>query len=489
MKTFLRKLLIVLGIVLAALALFGVYAWYGNPSERPIEETMGVDPILLKPEARSIPSVSLAETIGWADGEAPKTPKGLAVSRFADGLDHPRTMLTLPNGDVLVALTNSPPRGEVGGIKGMIMRTFMKAVGAGDPSPDTILLLRDADGDGKAEDRFAFRTQDMASPSGMAFGNGKLYIANHNAVLAFDFAPGATKLDGEPKKLMDLPPAGNHWMRNLAISPDGKAVYVAVGSASNIAEGGLEREQGRAAIWEIDLESGRPRQYASGMRNPNGMAWNPSTDELWATVQERDMLGPDLVPDYLTNVPVGAQYGWPWIYWKDIFDERVELPMPIYMLEYTRKPEYALGAHAGALGMVFAAGGNLMGERFANGAFVARHGSWNRKPPVGYDVVFVPFDERGNPLGAARPVLTGFLSADGGSSHGRPTWLAWDKAGALLVTDDTAGIIWRVVSPGAKPSQGPKPVLEGSLPPQRSLDADLDGKFKARITSDYVVEE
>lgn len=488
MKPFMRKLFIVLGVVVLVLLLFAAYVWYGNPSDKPIEATMGLDPELVEPEARSIPSVRIAELVGWEDGETPKAAGSLEVVRFAEGLDHPRTMLVLPNGDVLVAETNGPPI-DASGITGFVMKWLIDKAGAGGPSPDRITLLRDADGDGKAEARFTFREEDLASPSGMAFGGGKLYIANHDAVLAFDFEPGATALEGEPETLMDLPAAGHHWMRNLVLDPEGENLYVAVGSGSNIAEYGMEFEKGRAAIWEIDLETGSRRIFGSGMRNPNGMAFNPSTGEMWVTVQERDMLGPDLVPDYLSNVPVGVQYGWPWVYWKDIFDERVDHPMPIYMLEYTRKPEYALGAHVSALGLVFSTGGNLMGAGYENGAFIARHGSWNRKPPVGYDVIFVPFDERGNPLDEHKVVLSGFLTKNGDKTHGRPTWLAWGKAGGLLVSDDTAGIIWRVASPGAKPSAAPQPIVTDALPPQRSLDPDLDRKFKMTIEKDYVVEE
>ena len=483
-----RKLLIALLVVFLLLLGFLAYVWHGNPSDRSIEATMGSDPLLVEPEARSIPSVSLPEPAGWPDNAAPTAAKGLKVSRFAAGLDHPRTMLTLPNGDVLVAQTNAPPRQEAGGITGFFMKKFMERVGAAVPSPNTIALLRDADGDGKAEQRSVFRQDGLQSPSGMAFGAGKLYIANDNAVLAFDFAPGATKLTGAPKKIMDLPAGGNHWMRNLLLSPDGKKLYVAVGSSSNIAENGSDAETGRAAIWEIDLATGSHRQYAGGMRNPNGMGWNPSTGELWATVQERDMLGPDLVPDYLTNVPVGAHYGWPWIYWKDKYDDRVDNPMPMYLGEYIRKPEYALGAHVSALGLLFSSGGNRMGPAFGNGAFIARHGSWNRKPPSGYDVNFVPFDARGNPAGKAKPVLTGFLEADGDKARGRPVWLAWDKSGALLVSDDTSGIVWRVEAPGAQLSKAPARVVSDSLPPVRELDSTIDRKFQMKIEKDYVEE-
>ncbi len=462
-----RKVLAILAVVVVILVLFGAWLMHGNPSERDIAATTGPDPLLVEAESERFPSVGLAETVGWGASQTPKPAAGLAVTRFAEGLNHPRTMLLLPNGDVLVAETHSPPR-EGGGLTGFVMNLMMKRVGAAGPSPNRIVLLRDSDGDGRAEQRTVLRSQGMDSPSGMAWGEGKLYIANHNAVLAFDFVPGATSLTGAPRKLMDLPPGGNHWMRNLLLSPDGKKLYVAVGSASNIAENGIGEEQGRAAIWEIDLASGSRRQFAGGLRNPNGMGWNPSTGELWTVVNERDLLGPDLVPDYLTNVPVGAQYGWPWVYWKDVIDWRVKDPMPDFLIEYTRKPEYALGAHTAPLGMLFSNGGNVMGPSFANGVFVARHGSWNRKPMVGYDVIFVPFDARGNPQGMPRTVLNSFLTGDG-KTRGRPVWLAWDKGGALLVTDDTAGVIWRVAAPGASRSAAPAAVASKGMPPQREL--------------------
>lgn len=464
MRSFLLKALAVLVLIILAVA--GVIAWaqFSNSSDLPSDATTGINPTLVDPDPQSIPSVSLPKTVGWGPDGQPKAARGLAVSRFADKLDHPRTMLTLPNGDVLVAETNAPAGDGPGGITGAAMKWMMNRVGAGVRSPDMIVLLRDADGDGRAEQRFDFRAADMRSPSGMAYGDGRLYVANHNAVLEFAFEPGATELEGKPKKLMDLPAAGNHWMRNLLLSEDGKQLYVAVGSATNIADNGMEEETGRAAIWEIDTDTGRRRQFAAGMRNPNGMDWNPSTGELWAVVQERDMLGPDLVPDYLTNVPVGVQYGWPWIYWKNIYDDRVDWPMQYGMGDYTRKPEYAMGAHTAVLGMVFASGGNRMGAQFANGVFVARHGSWNRRPAVGYDVVFVPFDANGNPRDVKPvPVLAGFLTD--GSTHGRPTWVAWDRTGALLVSDDTAGVIWRVWAPGAKPSQAPRQVETEHLKP------------------------
>jgi glucose/arabinose dehydrogenase len=481
MKPRMRKLLVWIGVILLVLVAFGAWVWHGNPSDQPIAQTSGKQPVLAEADSERIPSVRLAKTIGWQPGETPAAAKGLAVARFAEGLDHPRTLLTLPNGDVLVAETNAPPSRGSGGVTGFFMKLFMARVGAGEPSPNRIVLLRDADGDGRADQRFVLRAKDLVSPSGMAWGEGKLYVANHDAVLAFDFVPGATSLVGPPKKLMDLPPDGNHWMRSLLLSPDGKKLYVAVGSSSNIGENGMAGEAGRAAIWEIDLATGRRRQYAAGMRNPNGMAWNPSTGELWAAVQERDMLGPDLVPDYLTNVPVGAQYGWPWVYWKDVIDWRVKEPMPDYLTEYTRKPEYAMGAHTAVLGMLFSTGGNVLGDAFANGAFVARHGSWNRIPLSGYDVVFVRFDANGNPQGLPQEVLTGFLTGKGAKTRGRPVWLAWAKGGALLVSDDTGGVIWRVWAPGAKPSLAPKPVVTEHMPALRSLSGDPNAQLQATL--------
>lgn len=477
MKPWLRKLLIALAVVIVVGGGLTLWVMRGRPAKHTVEELSGKDPILTKANPEWFPSVALPEPLGWKAGAAPVPAAGLTVSRFAEGLNHPRTMLTLPNGDVLVAETNAPPRKDSGGITGFFMKLFLSRVGAAVPSANRIVLLRDANSDGKAEQRFVLRSEGLASPSGMAWGEGKLYVANHNAVLAFDFVPGATALTGTPKKLMDLPAGGNHWMRNLLLAPEGKELYVAVGSASNISENGIAEEQGRAAIWQIDLASGRARQFANGLRNPNGMAWNPATGELWTVVNERDMLGPDLVPDYLTNVPIGAQYGWPWVYWKNNFDLRVDTLAPEFMVEYTRKPEYALGAHTAPLGLLFVTGGQRLGPSFGNGAVIARHGSWNRKPPAGYDVVFVRFDANGNPLGKPQKLLTGFL-AKSGDAFGRPTWLAWDKAGALLVSDDTAGIVWRVFSANAAPSAPVKPVVSASMPPQRELTGEPGAKYR-----------
>ena len=464
-------------LVLVLLLIFAA-AWLvqGDEADLSVEEVAGTDPTLAEPDSETIPTVRIADPIGWKADEVPRAAEGLAVTRFADGLDHPRVIHTLPNGDVLVTLTRAPASGEGGGFTDWIAGLLMSRAGATGASPDELVLLRDADGDGAAEQRFVL-TDALESPSGIAWGEGTLYVANHDALLAFPYELGATRITAEPRKLMDLPAAGNHWMRNITLDPDGNSIYVAVGSASNIGEKGMEAEEGRAAIWEYDLETNRQRLFATGLRNANGLDWSPWSGELWTTVNERDMLGSDLVPDYLTNVPIGAQYGWPWVYWKNNFDRRVEAPMPNFLVEYARRPEYALGPHVAALGLAFSAEGARMGPRFDRGAFIARHGSWNRKPPSGYDVVYVAFDERGNPLGKPVPVLTGFLTEDG-DTRGRPTWVEWAGDGALLVSDDTAGIIWRVVAPGAEPSGAIERLRGESLPPQRELTGNPSASFR-----------
>lgn len=465
---------IAIGLV-AVLVVLAVAAWWvlrGDAADHPFADVTGTDPVLAEPDPQTIPTVRVAKPIGWPDGTAPEAAAGLAVNRFAEGLEHPRVIYAMPNGDILVAESNAPERVVAGGgITNLVAGFLFRRAGAAVPSPNKLVLLRDADGNGTAEERHVLREDDLASPSGIAWRDGKLYVANHDAVLRFDYAEGATSIAGEPEKLMDLPGGGNHWMRNLVLSPDGTKLYVAVGSASNIGEGGMDAERGRAAIHELDRATGESRMWAAGLRNPNGLAWNPWNGELWVTVNERDMLGSDLVPDYLTNVPIGVQYGWPWLYWGETVDERVEAPMPNFLVEYTRTPEYALGPHVAALGLAFTQEGTRMGDAFGQGAFVARHGSWNRKPPAGYDVVFVRFDERGNPEGKPVQVLESFLAGNG-QTHGRPTWVAWDKTGALLVSDDTANIIWRVVAPNAAPASPPQRTDSERLPPQNELSGD-----------------
>jgi len=475
----LRKFLVALAMIVVIAGAFLVWALRGDTAQYSLAETTGPKPKLAEPAPQWFPTLGLARTLGWQANESPVAAQGLVVTRFADKLDHPRNVVVLPNGDVLVAETNGPASANPGGVTGMVMGYMMRKVGAGGPSPNKIVLLRDADGDGKAETRVVMQNPALDSPFGMALRDGRLYVANHNAVVSWPFTPGQTTLSGQPEKLMDLPAAGMHWVRNLLLSEDGKRLYVTVGSSTNIAENGLDAEKGRASIHEYDFDKKSEREFAGGLRNPNGMDWNPRTGELWTVVNERDMLGSDLVPDYLSNVPLGAHYGWPWAYWKKNLDWRVNAPMPEYMLEYVRKPEYALGAHVAPLGLAFARGGNLIGDRFAGGAFIARHGSWNRQPLSGYDVVFVRFDDHGNVLPAPPiPVLTGFLTKDG-NTRGRPTWVAFAKDGALLVSDDTGGVIWRVTAPGAKPAAAVTQIAARPLPAIQK-----DAKFTIRQDED-----
>jgi glucose/arabinose dehydrogenase len=473
-----KKTLIGLGALVVVAG--GAIAWLIQPDVAQVRfvETTGPHPKLTEPRPQSVPTIGIAKPIGWNAGESPVAATGLTVTRFADGLNHPRTIYLLPNGDVLAAQTNAPADRGQSGFAAFVAKYLFRWAGAGETSPNTIVVLRDSKGGGTADQRFVMANPALNSPFGMAWRDGRLYVANNDAVVSWPFQPGQTSLVGKPDKLMDLPAGGNHWARNLLLSPDGSKLYVSVGSATNIADDGIEREQGRAAIYEYDFTKHSSRQFASGMRNPNGMDFNPRTGELWTVVNERDMLGSDLVPDYLTSVPLGADYGWPWVYWKKYPDWRVKAPMPQDMVDYVRKPEYALGVHVAPLGLAFARGGNLMGPHFASGAFIAEHGSWNRKPLAGYDVVFVGFDNFGNVLPTPPvPILTGFLSHDG-RAHGRPTWLAFARDGALLVSDDVGGVIWRVLAPGAAPaapivaipSHEPPPI--GKMPEHFTIKKD-----------------
>ena len=485
-----RKLLVALAVILLVFGGVFYWIWRGTPAQHTLDQLSGKDPVLVEPKEERIPSVSIAKAIGWAANEAPTAAQGLQVTRFAEGLDHPRVIYSLPNGDVIVAEADAP-KGNLGsGITAMIGKYLMKRAGANQGSPDALVLLRDSNGDGRADQRFVLRQgHGLVSPSGLAWRDGTLYVANHDGVLAFPYQLGETALAAQPTKIMDLPGGGNHWMRNLLLSPDGKRLYAAVGSSSNIAERGMDAEKGRAAIWEKTLgKPGYPRMFAQGLRNPNGLGWNPATGELWVVVNERDQLGPDLVPDYLTNVPVGAHYGWPWVWWKIHNDDRVTAAPPAYFDDYVRKPEYALGAHVAPLGLAFVQGGALLGPTFANGAVIARHGSWNRTPLSGYDVVFVRFDAKGNPQGLPLPLLGGFLTGDG-RTHGRPTWVAFAKDGALLVSDDTGGIIWRVTAPGADPAAAINPVVSQRIPPQRSLMSNPETSYTAKLKQDTVVKQ
>ena len=451
-----RNILILLLMVILVL---GGLAWYflsGDTARLNERDVQGPSPVITEPRAEMFPTINVAEVAGWQDGETPVAAQGLTVTRYADKLDHPRSMLRLPNGDMLVAETNSPPR-ENKGIEGWIMRNLMNRAGAGSVSANRISLLRDNDGDGVAEFRTTF-LQGLNSPFGMQLVGDTLYVANTDALLAFPYIEGETSITARGEKIADLPATkpNNHWTRNLLASPDGKTLYVAVGSATNIADNGLAIEANRATILQVDLATKKAIVYAAGLRNPVGMDWNPATGALWVVVNERDMLGSDLVPDYLTDVPIGTQFGWPWIYWGKYEDFRVE-PRRTDLIEYTHRPDYALGVHVAPLGLTFADKARLGGP-FARGAFVALHGSWNRKPAAGYSVIFVPFNASGQPAvtrdkdgnvtgGLPIDVLTGFLTDDG-AARGRPTMLAVDRTGALLVSDDVSGIIWRVTGNG-----------------------------------------
>jgi glucose/arabinose dehydrogenase len=380
----------------------------------------------------------------------PQPAAGLAVTPFAIGLDHPRWLYVLPNGDVLVVETNAPERPEEGkGVKGWFMQRTMKKAGAGVSSPNRITLLRDADGDGVAETRSVF-LDNLNSPFGVALVGNALYVANTDAVLRFPYNPGDTHIGGAGVKVADLPagPRNHHWTKNIIASRDGSKLYATVGSNSNAAENGIAAENGRAAIWQIDLKSGAKRLYASGLRNPNGLAWEPTTGALWAVVNERDELGNELVPDYLTSVTDGAFYGWPYSYYGANLDARVK-PQKPELVAKAIAPDYALGSHVAALGLAFNDGAALPAPFDRPGAIVGEHGSWNRKPFSGYKVVFVPFDG-GKPEGMPIDLLTGFLDADG-HARGRPVGVAVDRRGGVLVADDVGNAVWRVAVPVGRP--------------------------------------
>ena len=367
---------------------------------------------------------------------------GLQVAAFAEGLSHPRWLYTLPNGDVLVAETNAPPKPkDDDGVRGFIMKMVMKNAGAVTPSADRISLLRDADGDGVAETRTVF-LQGLHSPFGMTLAQGGLYIADTDALVRVPYETGQTKSAAAPETVATLPagPINHHWTKNVVASPDGAKLYVSVGSNSNVGENGLDKEQGRAAIWEVDAATGAHRLFATGLRNPNGMFFAPAGGPLWVAVNERDEIGSDLVPDYMTSVKDGGFYGWPFSYYGQNMDKRVKAQRPD-LVAAALKPDFALGPHTASLGLAYGGGGAL-GPRFAGGAFVGQHGSWNRRPASGYKVIYVPFAD-GRPAAAPADVLTNFLDAEG-RARGRPVGLAFDRTGGLLVADDVGGKVWRV---------------------------------------------
>jgi glucose/arabinose dehydrogenase len=402
-------------------------------SRLPAGADVGPDPMLPEPTRTLIPTVQIAPARGWPDGVTPKAAPGAQVRAFATGLQHPRWIYVLPNGDVLVAETAAPERPEEGkGIKGRVMASYMKKAGSAAKSANRITLLRDADGDGVPEVREVF-LEGLNSPFGMALVGHVLYVANTDAVVRFPYKEGQTRVSTQGEKLVDLPagPRNHHWTKNLIASRGGSKLYVTTGSNSNVAENGMEEEVGRAEIWEVDARSGKHRTFASGLRNPNGLAWEPRTGALWTVVNERDELGSDLVPDYLTSVRDGGFYGWPYSYYGGNVDKRVEPQRPDLVAKAI-KPDYALGNHVAPLGLAIT-------ER---GAYVGQHGSWNRRPPSGYNVVFIAFRD-GKPSARPVEVLSGFLSPEG-EAYGRPVGVAIDKRGALLVADDVGNVVWRV---------------------------------------------
>ncbi|RZJ46184.1 MAG: sorbosone dehydrogenase family protein [Brevundimonas sp.] len=406
----------------------------------------GPNPTLPAPSRSLFPTVNVADATSWPAGRTPVPAQGFRVQAFASGLNHPRWIYRLPNGDILVAETNAPPKPEEkkGGFREWAQGLVMKKAGAVTPSANRITLLRDADGDGLAETRTVF-LENLMSPFGMTLVGDTLYVANADAVVAFPYQTGQTRIDAAGRKVADLPSGRNHhWTKSLVASADGSRLYVGVGSNSNIGENGLDEEVERAAILEIDPATGARRVYASGLRNPVGLAWQPDSGRLWTSVNERDELGNDLVPDYMTSVTPGGFYGWPYSYYGQTVDERVQPQNPALVARALR-PDYALGAHTASLGLTFGEG-TLFPARYRGGAFVGQHGSWNRKPRNGYRVLFVPFIN-GVPAGPPEDILTGFLNEDD-QAMGRPAGVQFDGAGALLVADDVGNVIWRV-SPAA----------------------------------------
>ena len=414
----------------------------GETARLQVSDGTGPTPTLPEPNKTLIPTLNIAPAIGWPQGAKPIAAPGTQVAAFAEGLDHPRWLYVLPNGDVLVAETNAPPKPDDSkGIRGWVMGKVMGRAGAAVPSANRITLLRDQDHDGVAETRTVLIDQ-LNSPFGMTLVGNDLYVADTDRLLRFPYRTGDTQISVAPTKVVDLPGGtlNHHWTKNVITSKDGSKLYVTVGSNSNVGENGLDQEQGRAAIWEVDRASGQQRIFASGLRNPNGLAWEPDSGQLWTAVNERDEIGSDLVPDYITSVQDGAFYGWPFSYYGQHVDVRVT-PQNPQQVAKAIAPDYAVGPHTASLGLAFAEVSQLPAP-FTQGAFIGQHGSWNRQPHSGYKVIFVPF-ANGKPQGAPIDLLTGFLNADE-KAMGRPVGVAVDKQGALLVADDVGNTIWRV---------------------------------------------
>ena len=421
----------------------------GKPASLSVKEGMGPTPVIPAPKTSLIPVIKVLDAKGWEKGEAPTAAPGLRVQAFARGLDHPRWLYVLPNGDVLVAETNAPERPEDGkGIKGFFFKYFQKKAGGAVPSANRITLLRDTNGDGVADAKSVLLS-GLYSPFGMALIGNNLYIANSDAVVRFPYTTGTTQITAKGVRLSPLPGGklNHHWTKSLIASRDGSKLYAGVGSNSNAAENGIEKEAERAAIWEIDVATGAHRVFASGLRNPVGMTWEPTTGALWVAVNERDELGSDLVPDYMTSVRDGGFYGFPYSYFGQHIDKRVKPQRPDLVAKAI-VPDYALGPHTASLGLAYA-GATTLGRSFSNGMFVGQHGSWNRKPLSGYKVIFVPF-ANGKPAGEAVDVLGGFIH-ENEKSFGRPVGVAIDRTGSLLVADDVGNTVWRVSGTGQLP--------------------------------------
>ncbi|WP_420475325.1 PQQ-dependent sugar dehydrogenase [Noviherbaspirillum sp. ST9] len=439
---------------ISAVFLVGMFAGCSllESSPLPVEAGMGSHPRLPAPEKSLVPTVNIAPARGWPSGVKPHAPQGFTVSAYATDLDHPRWLYVLPNGDVLVAETDAPPKPEdKKGVKGFVMKEVMKKAGSGTrPSANRITLLRGVNADGSAAKKTVF-LENLNSPFGMALVGKDFYVANTDAILRFSYKEGQTEIREAGVKVADLPAGAinHHWTKNIIASPDGKFLYATVGSNSNIAENGMENEENRASILQVDLATGTSRVYASGLRNPNGMDWQQQGGRLWTVVNERDELGNDLVPDYMTTVKDGGFYGWPYSYYGQHVDERVKDKRPDLVAKAI-VPDYALGSHTAPLGLVFYRGKQFPAE-YAAGAFIGMHGSWNRKPHSGYKVVFVPFSE-GKPSGLPKDFLTGFLS-DRGEAYGRPVGVAAGKDGALLVADDVGNNVWRVSAEAVRQSK------------------------------------
>jgi len=439
----------------SCLLLLALAACSDDGTDFDISQQIGPDPVLPEPISELLPDMKVAEVVGWRDGETPTVPENLTVTAYATDLANPRTVHTLPNGDVLVVQSREPPGKPVSRPKDLIRGWIMSMARGGGDEPEKesnlITLLRDSNRDGQVDERRDLLT-GLNSPFGVAWYGGTLYVAAADAILAYPYPLGQTEITAQPTVLTPLPggPINHHWTKDLALSPDGRYLYASVGSNSNVAEHGLEAEKGRAAIWQVERETGAARVFASGLRNPNGLIFHPESGALWTVVNERDELGPNLVPDYMTSVQEGGFYGWPWSYFGDHVDERVHPPRPD-MVEKAIAPDYALSSHVAALGLVFS-NGSALPAPYANGAFIGEHGSWNRDEFNGYKVVYVPF-ENGRPAGKAQDVVTGFIEGD--QARGRPVGVAIDGTGALLIADDAGNTVWRVAAADGSVTPGP----------------------------------